>query len=354
MNLTIVVGTGRCGSTMLSRLLRQHPEVLSISEFFSTIGVGRKLPTEPLTGAELWRILARPATFLDALVRDGLKPPELFYPYGRGRFDPATGIPAVCHSVLPMLTDDPDTLFDRLAAEVPTWPERPAGAQYTALFGHLAELLGRPVVVERSGASVIMVKRLRALFPEVRFVHMYRDGPDCALSMSRHPSYRWQTLAIGAVRAAGLPDTATLREVEAALPERYKGIICPPYNAERLMNFPIPVRVFGEQWWSPMVRHGAAALAELPPQDWTSLKYEHLLADPERELSRLAAFIGIDPTPPWLETARRLVDAGRQGRAAADLDPATLAELRAACEPGAEAIAAADRRRRREAMTTGS
>ena len=36
MELTFVVGTGRCGSTLLSRLLREHPDVLSMSEFFST------------------------------------------------------------------------------------------------------------------------------------------------------------------------------------------------------------------------------------------------------------------------------------------------------------------------------
>jgi hypothetical protein len=33
--LTIVAGTGRCGSTMLSRVLQVHPDVLSISEFWS-------------------------------------------------------------------------------------------------------------------------------------------------------------------------------------------------------------------------------------------------------------------------------------------------------------------------------
>ena len=34
---TYVVGTGRCGSTMLSNMLREHPKVLSISEFFGFV-----------------------------------------------------------------------------------------------------------------------------------------------------------------------------------------------------------------------------------------------------------------------------------------------------------------------------
>ena len=43
MQLTFVVGTGRCGSTLLSRLLRGHPDVLSMSEFFSTLRIAAAL-----------------------------------------------------------------------------------------------------------------------------------------------------------------------------------------------------------------------------------------------------------------------------------------------------------------------
>jgi hypothetical protein len=32
-----VVGTGRCGSTLVSNILRAHPGVLSLSEFFTFI-----------------------------------------------------------------------------------------------------------------------------------------------------------------------------------------------------------------------------------------------------------------------------------------------------------------------------
>ena len=40
----------------------------------------------------------------------------------------------------------------------------------------------------RSGSSLPFVSVLRQLFPEARFVLQYRDGPDCAMSMSRHVS----------------------------------------------------------------------------------------------------------------------------------------------------------------------
>ena len=347
MELTFVVGTGRCGSTMLSRLLREHPDVLSMSEFFSTLRIAaasgpRGFPAGEMDGGQLWRLLASPFPMLDAMIADGLRTSEMLYPDG-GRFAPATGIPLVSHYILPMLGGDPDWLFDRLAAEVPRWPRRPAAAQYQELFAFLAGLLARPVVVERSASSLHLIPLLHAQFPAARFVHLYRDGPDCALSMSRHPAFRREILAIGAVRAtqARLPAGSTLQQVNDALPERFRGLICPPYDAVKLRDFPIPVEVFGRDRWSPMICAGVAALASVPDAARTSLRYEDLLAEPTASLIRLAEFIGISAPEDWLDLATRTVDPKRTGTAAAELDPGTLARLRAACEPGTRALAEA-------------
>jgi hypothetical protein len=35
MSLTSIVGTGRCESTMLSRMFNMHPQILSLSEFWN-------------------------------------------------------------------------------------------------------------------------------------------------------------------------------------------------------------------------------------------------------------------------------------------------------------------------------
>src|SRR5437763_1098947 len=248
VELTFVVGTGRCGSTMLSRLLREHPDVLSMSEFFSTLRIAAAcgpagFPVYDMDGAQLWRLLASPFPMLDAMISDGLRTSEMLYP-DHGRFGADTGIPLVSHYILPMLGADPDWLFDELAAEVPRWPRRPAAAQYQKLFGYLSKLLGRPVVVERSASSLRLIPLLHAQFPAARFVHLHRDGPDCALSMSRHPAFRREILAIGAVRSVKLPAGSTLQQVNDALPERLRGLVCPPYDARKLRDFPIPVEVF--------------------------------------------------------------------------------------------------------------
>jgi hypothetical protein len=195
--------------------------------------------------------------------------------------------------------------------------------------------------VERSASSLHMIPLLHAQFPAARFVHLHRDGPDCALSMSRHPAFRREILAIGAVRTTALPAGSTLQQVNDALPERFRGLICPPYDAQKLRDFPIPVEVFGRDRWSPMICAGVAALGRLPAASRTSLRYEDLVADPVASLTRLTEFIGISAPPGWLDQACRTTDPTRTGTAAADLDVGALARLRASCEPGSRALAAA-------------
>jgi hypothetical protein len=349
VNLTFVVSSGRAGSTLISRILHEHPEVLSVSEFFAALqGVLRRAdyPGQNMNGEELWRILSAPDPIADALVRQGLQAPEMFYPYGRGRFTPACGIPVICHSTLSMLSDDPDTLFDQLAAEVPGWPVRPAAAQYRALFTYLARLMGRSVVVERSGGSLGLVRLLRREFPEARLVHMYRDGPDCALSMSRFPMFHIGVVTYQAAVAAGLPAGATWQQIQEVLPGQFAGLLSPPFDFSRLAEFTFGPVFFGNAW-SEVISEGVAALCDLPDELWTTLGYEELLRDPAAELTRLAEFIGVTATPQWLTSAGRLIDPDRVGQAAR-LDHETLDALRAACAPGMAAIAAQARRRPHE------
>src|SRR4029077_11053480 len=133
-----------------------------------------------------------------------------------------------------------------------------------------------PVVVERSASSLHLIPLLHAQFPAARFVHLHRDGPDCALSMRLHRAFCGESLAADAVRAVKLPAGSTLQQVNDALPERFRGLICPPYDARKLRNFPIPVEGYGRDRWWPMICAGVAPLDRVPAARRTSLRYEDL------------------------------------------------------------------------------
>jgi hypothetical protein len=357
--LTFVVGTGRCGSTMLSRMLKQHPNVLSLNEFMNVLitpyrdesknslaglqgnasdDVDEKLWTVDIDGKEFWKLLDEPDLTHAGMVNAGIPTPEFVYP-STGRFNTVNGIPRICIQVLPMLSNDPDSLYDKLSEKVPTWPRRSAADHCRALFAMLADMTGRRVVVERSGGTLPLVAVLYQQFPEARFVLLHRDGPDCALSMSRHSSYRLSVMrAMAATQVAGVSEIGSLEELSAAVPAEFKGLLVPPFDEQRFMSYPIPVSVFA-YLWSYTTRTGVSALRELPRNKWTSLRYEDMINAPQASMTRLAGFLGISALPQWLDWVCDFITPGRAGSAVTQLDPAELASVRNSCAPGTRALA---------------
>ncbi|MCK2244322.1 MULTISPECIES: sulfotransferase [unclassified Crossiella] len=331
--LFFVVGTGRTGSTVVSRILNRHPEVLSLNELFVSLGGRTALPGGVFSGAEFWRLLSDPHPVFNLMLQRGAPLPEFLYQNCRGRYSPAMGVPAISLMTLPHLTDDPDRLLDDLGRAVPLWPVRPVAEHHRALFAMLADRFGRRVVVERSGHSLDWVPALRAAFPAARFIHMYRDGLDCALSMSRHAGYRSAALATEILDLAGVSRFSELTEQHLShLPEDLARLCIEGFELAFTLDRPIPVQTFG-RLWSTMLARGLPALAEIPHARLTTLRYEDLLADPSAELSQLAGFLGVEADACWLDTAADLLSQDPVGKAAA-LPPAELAALRNACASG--------------------
>src|SRR5690242_15489428 len=118
--LTFVVGTGRSGSTALSRILRVHSGILSLNEYLSAFfgDPGLAFPRDPLHGEAFWKLLSSTENPYTRLFRSGVTMEEFVYPRRPGRFSRETGIPRISWMVLPHLTDDPDRLFDELERQV--------------------------------------------------------------------------------------------------------------------------------------------------------------------------------------------------------------------------------------------
>lgn len=301
-----VLGTGRCGSTLLSQMLARHPDVLSAAELF-TMAQPRAFPRGAIDGEQFWQTIAEPRAGATFLLRHGLEPQEFRYPVDDGRrFDRESGVPPIALICLASLTDDPDALYDELERPIRALSPAPAGKQYRALLELLATLVGRRIWVERSGGSLAYAGDIAEQFDRPKVVHLYRDGPDTALSMSHHSSYRMMML-----RRLGHDalDLRTFRET------------------------PIPAERYGRTWSATVLR-GTRQLVALPAGDVLHLSYEQLLANPVGELSRVAEQLELpDARGGWLEQAADAV--GPPGdKPSAALGDAELERLRRACAPG--------------------
>jgi putative sulfotransferase len=339
-----VVGTGRCGSTMLSDLLREHDRVLSLSEFFcftTDLGgrIARAFATEPLDAGELWRLIAGAHPKQTTMVRHGVGIPEMLYQPGPStRFTAETGVPALMQTTLPHLTPDAETLFSEVEAFVAGLPPAPMADHYARLFDWLTARFEKRIWVERSGGSLRVVRRLMQTFPGARFVHIVRDGRACARSMSRHYGFRMALIAMQLTEILGVdPYESSDRTYIGDVPDDLVPFLPEAFDAEAFRRWETPLPLCGH-YWSGEIRAGVRELLSLPADRVLTMRYEDFLTDPERSLSQLAAFLG----PEYVDDAWVTAAAPKIRCSASTPSSVGAAELRAldeACRPGFAALA---------------
>lgn len=278
-----VVGTGRCGSTLLSNMISLHPDILSLSEFFvslSPYGFTKKI----INGRAFWEMLSTPRAKVDLMMKHRIGIPEFLYSSDKG-------VPPILLMTLPHLTNEPEVLFEELQLYVLTLPEDALSTQYIRLFEYLKKKFNKQIWIERSGGSLRYITKLLELYPNAKFVHMYRDGRECAMSMRRHNAFRLtmvQTLIKEKIGKDPFADsiseaeTEKLGELSRLLPDRFER------DAFNLLD--IPIERFGSLW-SSQILQGVQYLKQVPPSNMLHLSYEKLLSNPEEELSSFLQFV---------------------------------------------------------------
>lgn len=327
-----VVGTGRCGSTLLSRMLNESPEAASIFEFFNGLDMTRRFTHEPASGAEFAKLIAQEHPFVTMVLSRGYQVPEIVYPFGpRSRYQRHEGLPWMLVAVAPRLSEDPDTLYDEMLAFAERLPSQPLSQHYRAFFDWLADRSGKQVWIERSGSSIDYLDSLRELFPGARFLHLHRDGREAALSMREHHAYR---LAISLMVRHLTGDVRSNRELGELDPSGGEDTAD---EIGALLKSRPDAEHFGS-YWSQQLIHGFRALRTLDADQYAEVRFEDVIGQPEQTLARICDFFELDPgRDGWIARAAGLVRGAPPARFR-DLTPDEQRRLDGACRPGMELL----------------
>ncbi|MFI9553890.1 sulfotransferase family protein [Nonomuraea endophytica] len=278
--LSFVIGTGRCGSTLVHEVLARHPALGFVSNLDDRFA---HCPSLVRRGANtLYRRV--PA----ALTRKG-----------RPRFAPSEAYRALSREVSPLLSepfrdltaeDATPWLADRLRRFFLTRWEAAGTPQYSHKF------TGWP----RTGL-------LREVFPDARFVHVVRDGRAVANSWLQMPWWRGH-LGPGGWHFGPLPDR---------------------YAEEWEASGRSHVLLAGLAWKLLMDAYTSASC-----DGWLEVRYEDLLADPRKHVELILDFLDLPWTPAFERGfARHTFTSGRADAYRTDLTPAQQSMLTRSLEP---------------------
>ena len=330
-----IVGTGRCGSTMISEMVRRHPNLLSVSEFFSSLSTGAFLQLERRqNGAALYQRLSKTGPAVRRLFESGAMFDEFLYQCGPSmRFQKPQHVPPLLCIALPHLSADPDKLWDELSAVIRIRGKATLIEHYHFLFEWLTGRFSKDTWLERSGNSLLLIPALLRIWPSARFVHICRDGRDTAISMHKHPLFRVGARTYEVLKRLKLDPFHPFNVVGTSPWIPYFALVnswVVPLSSYRKSGVTLPV--VGE-YWSGMIERGVGYLNQLGQDRVLSIRFEDIAANPEEQVSRFIRFVGPQfENEQWLEEVVKLPRRvpSRWSRLAA----ADQRRLTEACEPG--------------------
>ena len=318
-----VLGTGRCGSTLLSRMIGEHPGVASLFEWFPGFDPAFRFRPGEVSGKELAEHVRRDHPVSTAVLARGFAIPEMVYPFGKPgmRFSkPGDPVPWNLSIAMPRLSNTPDALFDAMLEQIERAPDQPLADHYRGVFDWLTTELERSAWVERSAGSIEYAAELDACFPEARYVHLHRDGRECALSMREYPALR---VAVALMNGSVADLDFTYEGLSEMVAER-------PEQLDTLLEARPPVELYGH-YWSSQVEAGLEALAKIDSARVLTIGFEAMASDPLDATTRIRDFFGLEGDE-WVARAAALVR-GVPPRRFPTLDPEERDALQAACSP---------------------
>lgn len=260
-----VLGTGRCGSTLVHEVLARHPDTGFMTNL-DDLGLGRSAPWQNA----LWRRL-----------------PARVTRKGGARFAPTEGYRALQREVGPTLVDP---VRDLVAADATPWLRD----RISVFFDDRAERLGAPVFLHKL-TGWPRAGLLRACFPDAVFVEVVRDGRAVANSWLQMPWWRGHRG----------PEGWHFGPLPAELEETW---------LESGRSLP----VLAGLGWRILMEAYDEARALVPDDQWVRIRYEDVVGDPAARIAEVLAAMGLDWSPGFAAGFERYAFSDRRAEAFRD------------------------------------
>jgi len=272
-----VLGTGRCGSSLVHEILAQHEDIGFVSNIDDRLALPAALGR---WNGPIYRRL-----------------PLVLAEKGRARFAPSEGYRVLARKVSPMLSR---STRDLVASDVSPW----LGSRFRRFFQDRAAAQGREVFLHKF-TGWPRAGFIDAAIPQARFIHVIRDGRAVANSLLQMSWWRgyegptaWGWGPLSSSDAAAW-DTAG-------------------------RSFPLLAALE----WKVLMEAFADAKASVAPERWLDVRYEDLLRDPTATTKELLGFTGLGWTSEFEGRFRRYTfDTSRAEAFLRDLDASDVSTM---------------------------
>ena len=320
-----IVGTGRCGSTILSRMIDLHPKVAVLSELFVAMDFLKKYGDRIVAGDELASILdcGLASTGEMKKIATHLSTPEIAFDILSA---PITVSPAhYLDGVLPDLIllplanlfDDPVIIFDQIVNYASQQAPRLLSQQYLVLFNWMAQKAGKVIWIERSGGSIAHLPEFFELFPKGKFLHLHRNPLDASISMQKHNHFRLRTFKHYQLKTgSGISwkdlDKSDLNN-EIPMSDKLRDIF----------EHPVPLDYFLKDWNDSIIR-GMTVLKDLSREQYSEISFEEIMDQPQNSLKKISTFFELPSENDWIEQACSLLKKGQSAHIEANIEQLQL------------------------------
>ena len=327
-----IVGTGRCGSTLMSNLINMHPDILSLSEVFVSFA-NEGFVRHHLDGDGLWKLLTDTAPILRQVINPVRSPVEFTYTFSEDSPWTIDDLPACLFMTLPHFSDDPDALYRKMEPVIRARPKASLGEQYQFWFDWMTKDQGKSMWIERSGNSITMVESLNKHFPGAKFVHIHRDGRETAMSIRNFMPLRmflhtWTRLRRFGIDLLKPPFRYSDSRLIATFSRQFISLL----PVERYLDT-VPEAAAAGRFWSAMIKQGLKELSVIPEENLHTMTYTDLVERPRETLEKFIDFAAPDfDHTDWLDAASKIPKSSPPKWKSLSL--AEQEKLEAACAPG--------------------